>query len=83
MTATYTHIIPTLADTYAGHLNHSRKTVSLRAAKRGGFIDQLELGANITVKRGNMIIQWFADRWPEDLEWPADIPRPTPTERAA
>ncbi|MEO0678827.1 MAG: hypothetical protein AAF192_00265 [Pseudomonadota bacterium] len=29
------------------------------------------------------VVQEFSDIWPAALEWPADIPRPTPTKREA
>ena len=33
--------------------------------------------ANIrTVRR---VEQWLSDHWPDDLDWPADIPRPAPS----
>lgn len=28
---------------------------------------------------GERAIQWFSDHWPDAAEWPADIPRPAPT----
>jgi hypothetical protein len=70
-----------LAGALGAHLNHSRKTISLRAAKRGGFFDELAAGANITIRRRDAILQWFSDHWPEDLEWPEGIPRPPKPEQ--
>jgi len=71
-----------LAAAYGAHLNHSRKTISLRAAKRGGFFDELEAGANITLRRRDAIIRWFSDNWDDEaLEWPEGIPRPPKSEQ--
>lgn len=30
----------------------------------------------LTVDRYDRTLAWFAENWPEDAEWPADIPRP-------
>ena len=78
MKANYTYKILRLADVYGRYRNHSRKTVSLRAAKRGGFFDELENGGNITVNRAEAIISWFSCEWPSDLQWPGDVDRPAP-----
>lgn len=73
-----------VADEYASHRNHSLKTVSLRAAKQGQFLADLKTGRRgITLSRRDAIFQWFSDNWPEELVWPADIPRPAPRKREA
>ncbi len=84
MIAKYPEHILELARRYSAHFNHSLKTVSLRAARRGGFFDELAKGANITVRRGDAIIAWFSDNWPDqELEWPRSIPRPKPSKKEA
>ena len=84
MKANYTHQILALAACYSRHFNHTLATVSLRAAKRGSFFDELAAGGNFTVKRAERIIQWFSDNWPNgELAWPTDIPRPSPTKKDA
>lgn len=35
--------------------------------------------ADLTTSRFERSMQWFSDHWPEDVEWPAGIPRPNPT----
>lgn len=74
-----------LAKEYGAHRNHALTTVSLRAAKQGQFFADLEAGRRgITLNRRDAIMQWFSDNWPnEDLAWPTDIDRPTPTKRIA
>ena len=63
----------------AAHLDRSPTTISRLAAGSGDAIPRLQRGHDITYRRHARILQWFSDHWPLDLEWPADIPRPTPT----
>ena len=44
----------------------------------GSLYSRLRAGGTITIRRAERIAQWLSDRWPEDAEWPADIPRPAP-----
>lgn len=30
------------------------------------------------IKTYDKLVQWFSDNWPQDLEWPEDVPRPIP-----
>ncbi len=52
------------------------------AAGHGGFEKRLRAG-RVTVRRIDRVAQWLSDHWPFDLDWPADIPRPTPATEAA
>lgn len=70
-----------LADAYGSHVGVTLSTVSNRACGRGAFLpglrdrmDDPEL--DVGVRRLRNTLQWFSVNWPEDLEWPADIPRP-------
>ena len=38
---------------------------------------RLENG-RVTVATIRKIEQWLSDNWPDDLDWPADFPRPAP-----
>lgn len=79
----FTESITRVAHAYANHRGLSIKTVSTYAANHGDFIGRLERGHDVTTRRAGRILQWFSDRWPSDLEWPAEIPRPAPREDAA
>lgn len=73
-----------LAERYRAARNLSLKTVSVYAAGRGGFLTELAAGERgITLARRDRILQWFSDHWPDDLEWPAAIPRPPKSTEAA
>lgn len=72
-----------LCQIFAEAKNLSISTVSTYAAGSGDFCARLEDGKDITTRRAARVTQWISDHWPEDLEWPADIPRPAPSKDAA
>lgn len=77
-------MIAELATTLAAHRNWSINTVSLRAAKKGTYLADLVAGrVGMTLARRDRIMLWFAENWAADLEWPADIPRPSQSKEAA
>ncbi|MGR3480675.1 hypothetical protein [Salipiger marinus] len=66
-----------MTERFAADRNWSVNTTSLRAAGKGTYVSDLKAGrVGMTVHRRDRILQWFSDNWPEDLEWPSDIPRP-------
>ncbi|WP_071971953.1 hypothetical protein [Sulfitobacter alexandrii] len=67
-----------LADAYVEQTKLKLSTVSSYAANDGKFFRNLKLTSDVTIGRANRIVQWFSDNWPADLEWPDDIPRPSP-----
>ncbi|WP_146193168.1 hypothetical protein [Maritimibacter sp. 55A14] len=40
------------------------------------LFQRLRDGHGTTIRTYNKVLQWFSDHWPEDLDWPSDIPRP-------
>ncbi|KAF0674401.1 hypothetical protein [Profundibacterium mesophilum] len=67
-----------LADLYGRHRYHALSTVSLRATKQGAYLGKLKAGEiGLTLGRRDRIVEWFSSNWPEDLEWPRDVPRPS------
>lgn len=71
----------TLCAAYAAHTNLSHWRVSFLARGDGQFFKRLSEGKGCTVKTAAQVIQWFADSWPSDLEWPRSIPRPSKTKK--
>lgn len=65
-----------LAKAYAKHTGLTLSTVSTYAANNGAFFGNLEAGKSCTVAKFNVVLAWFSNGWPSDLEWPSDIPRP-------
>ncbi|MDF3420188.1 hypothetical protein HKX23_17705 [Sulfitobacter sp. KE29] len=68
---------------YSCHSGLSLATVSTYAANDGKFFRRLDEGAGCTLKTAERVVEWFAANWPDDLEWPRDIPRPSKKKDAA
>ena len=68
-----------LCEIYATRQGLALSTVSTYAAEAGDFYARLKRGHDLTTRRAARVVQWFSDRWPVDLEWPPDIPRPVPS----
>lgn len=69
------HLI-TLAETYGDHVRRSEATISNQIAGHARLFRRLRQGNGCTVKTFSKAMLWFARHWPEDLEWPADVPHP-------
>jgi len=76
------HLIK-LADLYGNHHNLTHWAVSMRMLKKGDFFQRLKNGGDCRTVTANKVVEWFSANWPADLEWPADIPRPSTKEDAA
>jgi hypothetical protein len=65
-----------LADLQARHLGVTHFAISMRALGKGDFFKKLKEGGDCRTATAAKIMKHFADHWPADLEWPADVPRP-------
>ena len=72
-----------LAQTFADHRGRKLSTVSTYAAGDGKFFKSISGTAGCTLERAARIVDWFSENWPDDLEWPRDIPRPRKKKEAA
>lgn len=79
---THTHLIA-LAEALAAHRSLSIWRVSFLVRGDGMFFRRLGEGKSCTLRTAALVFQWFSDNWPADLEWPADIARPTPSKKEA
>lgn len=78
-----TRTLVNLAQAYAAHLGLALSTVATYAANDGKYFRRLDEGAGCTIAKATRIVAWFSENWPDDLEWPADIPRPPKSTEAA
>ena len=72
-----------LATELARHIDRSLMTIARRAGVHARLFERLEEGAGCNIRTFIQTMQWFADNWPEDLEWPRDVPRPTQKKEVA
>ena len=70
---------------FAAVTGKSDSTISSRLFDDGKKIAALRAGGDITLGRYHAALRWLSDNWPDDAEWPVDVPRPAPnrTGRAA
>ena len=68
-----------LSASYCDARGSAESTIARLSSGSGATFTRLRNGHDITIGRAERIAQWFSDHWPSDLDWPEDIPRPTPT----
>lgn len=66
-----------LCDLFARSTGRSVSTVSRYATGSGETIARLRRGHTITTRRAERAFRFLYENWPELVEWPADIPRPS------
>lgn len=78
------HIV-SLSETMEAHTGLSHWTISGRVTpnKKCDLINRLKVNGDCNTGTYEAVINRFAEIWPEDLEWPSDIPRPQQKEEAA
>lgn len=72
-----------LADTLADHQGVTHYAISMRSLGKGDFFKKLKEGGDCRTSTSSRLFTWFSENWPDDLEWPADIPRPPKSTEAA
>ena len=77
--------IVSLGETLANHQGIKHWSVSSQVSSKSDLLDRLHKGGDMSTRVYERTLQRFAEIWPADLEWPADIPRPdvSRTERKA
>ena len=53
--------------------------VGFLCANDGKFINRIAKDGTCALRTASRAMLWFSGHWPEDLEWPPDIPRPEPS----
>jgi hypothetical protein len=70
-----------IATRYAKKRGHQISTVAREFCGDHQFFDRIiDQGKTFSVLQYDRIIARFALNWPEDLKWPADVPRPSAAE---
>lgn len=77
------HALTTLAETMAAHQGVTHFAISMRALGKGDFFKKLLSGGDCRTTTAARVLAWFSENWPSDLEWPADIPRPSQRKKEA
>lgn len=72
-----------LAERYAAHVQRSLAVVARRAGSHERLFTRMRAGAGCNTRTYGQVWAWFDRNWPEDLEWPAGLPRTARAARAA
>ena len=68
----------TLASSYARIKQIAASTLSREATGSSTWLKRCESG-RVTIRSAIAVVQWLSEHWPDDFDWPSDIPRPAPT----
>lgn len=74
--------LPRLITEYARSTGLAISTVCRKSGGQADVMVRAQSG-RITFARAARVTQWLSNHWPDDLEWPLDIPRPAPRRPAA
>lgn len=69
------HIIA-LSDAWLAATGLRETTLSNRLFGESKKLALLRAGFDLTTSRYRMALQWFADNWPDDADWPDMVPMP-------
>lgn len=71
-----------LSDTLTAHENITHWAVSMRLFGKGDFFHRLKKGGHPRTDTYERALLKLSETWPDDLEWPEGIQRPTPARPA-
>lgn len=69
------HLIA-LADVYQAAKPMPDTTLSHRVFKDSKKLAAMRAGGDITTGRYEEALRYFADNWPDGVDWPTDVPHP-------
>ena len=61
---------------YRDATGRSEARISDLACSNPYLFKRLRANKGCTIATYNRVLVWFSEHWPEDLQWPDDIPRP-------
>jgi hypothetical protein len=74
----------TVSDAYAHARKIGRQRVSTIVLNRGSTLDRVAQGqSDITTGTFEAAMTWFSVNWPDETQWPVDVPRPLSVSEAA
>jgi hypothetical protein len=66
-----------VVERYCAASSLARPTVSAMILKDSRTFDRIAGGGSLTVRNYERCMAWFSVHWPENLEWPSGIERPS------
>jgi hypothetical protein len=73
----FTEAFLSVVETFAAASELELRTVSSRVFDDGKVLPGLKAGMRtISFARAETAMLWFSEHWPDDVPWPAGVPRP-------
>jgi hypothetical protein len=57
--------------------------ISTKIFNDGKTLDRIANGGDLVTGNYERALQWFSDNWPDELDWPASIARPSASPKEA
>lgn len=70
-----------VTDRFSEATGTAHRAIGREVAGDARFFERLLEGKSCTLDTATRILRWCAERWPENADWPADVPRPAPSEQ--
>ena len=71
------------AAAYGNARGCAEATVGNASAGDSRFFARLRAGKTFTIRKYDAVMAWFEANWPDDLEWPANVMRPSSEAQSA
>ena len=72
------HQIRRLCERYCAIRQIALTTLAKQAVGSSTFFDRLEIG-RVTLRSVDRMVHYLSKVWPDEIIWPTDIPRPSPS----
>lgn len=69
----------TVVDKYSEASHLAEATLSSKIFNDGKRLASIRRGADVGVRRIELAFMWLSVHWPDNIDWPADVPRPVPS----
>lgn len=80
--STWNERLLNVAGLYADATGAKLSMIAKDILKDSAFFSDLASGRNCRTDTFDKVLLWLSERWPDDTEWPSDVPRPVVREAA-
>lgn len=69
-----------LSAKYGACMGLQETTLGRQCAADARFFSRIRDGKTFTIKKFDDVVLWFSDNWPNEIEWPDFVKRPSAAE---
>lgn len=77
------HALLSVANLYRMETGKQFSTIGREACNNSTMFEGLMSGKSCTIRIYSDLMQYFSERWPDGVPWPADVKRPSPRKQPA